>query len=248
MTTSIMSESWPRSFGKWIDLLFVVFAIVAIPYLSWLAADALYPSFLRFDPDDVFLWKSIHHLVMLALTVALMIALGGRDLRHWGFNFENWKQSLVWIIAFALFFVAVQFFWISRIADREFAFPFTARNIIGVQVFQYGLSGLAEEPLFRGFIMVFLARQWTKIYKPFGINLPITALIATALFMVAHVGFDLSTFSITRFDFDQQMMALQLGLLYGIAFHYTKSLLVPIVCHGLANGITHSLLFYVFAA
>lgn len=248
MTTSIMSASWPRSFGKWIDLLFVLIALFVITQLSGLMANIIYPSIQRFDPDDVFLWISVHHLVQLVLTIALMVALGGIDLHRWGFNFENWRTSLVWIIVFASVFAAVQFYWVSGIAERAFAYPLTNRNMGGLLTFQYGLSGLSEEPLFRGFVMVFLASQWTKIYKPFGLEVPVTVLISTALFMLFHVNFHLSTLSISGFDFDQQMMALQLGLLYGVAFHYTKSLLVPIVCHGLSNGITHTLLFTVFAA
>lgn len=232
-----------RSFGKYIDLLVVLVAIFAIPLLSPIVADALFPFAQDVDPDRTFLWGSIHHVAQLLLTLAFMWWLHPR-FRDWGFNLRSLSATLQWIGIFLLVFGALEIF--SKWGGRTSALPYplTTRNMLGVQFFQYVLSGLGEEPLFRGLVMTFLATRWKAVYRLFGIEVPQTVLIATALFMLAHVTIDPFTFSISGVDFGQQLKALQLGLLYGIAFHYTRSLIAPIAIHGLSNGFQYTLWYY----
>lgn len=231
-----------KSFGKYTDLLVAIIAIIVIPKISTLLTHAVYPSIAEVDPDEVFLYISIHHLIQLGLTIFLMLLFYARSLKEWGFNLHNWKISLQWITLFMLIYGAIKYLNISGNANIELPYPNTEKNKIGYQFFQYGLSGLGEEPLFRGFVMTFLATQWTKIYRPFGIEFPITIIIATFLFMLAHI--DFFNFNFSAINWDQQLMSLQLGLIYGLVFHQTKSLLAPIIIHGFSNGIPYSLMHF----
>lgn len=237
----------PVSFGKGIDLAIVFLAILLVPILGVILTEAVYPSVEQFDPDETFLWISIHHLIQLVLTIALCIGVGQKQkanpLHMWGFNLNKFKESCIWIAVFAVVWFAIEYFRISRLTTINIPFPLSERNMVGVQFFQYVLSGLCEEPLFRGFVIVFLATHWSRTYKVAGVEISQAVLISVALFMIAHVEINYLELSISGFDFDQQMKSLQLGLLYGICFHYTQSLLAPIVIHGLSNGIQFSLMF-----
>jgi len=233
-----------KNIGKFTDLLIVIIAAWFIPKLSGVIADFIYPFFKSFDPDEIFLWITIHHIFQLAFTIIVMLMLSRKlDLKQWGFNFKNWDKSLMWIGVFLIIFGAQKYFGIMNRDAIQFDYPLTQTNKLGIQFFQYFLSGLAEEPLFRGLVMVFLAKNWSKIFKVFKVEFPITIVIATILFMIAHVQIDFGSLTVD-FDFGQQIASLQLGILYGLAFHYTKSLLAPIVLHGLFNGIPFTIMYY----
>ena len=238
-------ETSIKKYNKWTDLLITVLAITSIPHLAIILADTIYPTVKAIDVDETFLYITIHHLFQLVLTILIMLFLSrNRNINHWGFNLNNYKVSLKWIGIFTLILGPIEYFRIKQALPIEFEYPLTDQNLWGIQLFQYLISGLGEEPLFRGFVMVYLAKNWNKVYNLSKIELPITVLLATALFMFAHINIDFATLTISGFDFDQQMKALQMGLLYGLSFHYTRSLLAPIVMHGLSNGIQYTLMFY----
>lgn len=103
--------------------------------------------------------------------------------------------------------------------------------------FQMLLSGTCEEPLFRGMVMVVLARYMKGMHQIGKWEIPTTGIIATVLFMLAHIGFTLSPFAITHFSVLQQFTALGLGVYYAVSFHRTGSLLCPILSHNFANVV-----------
>lgn len=233
-----------RNTNKIIDLLIVVAAVLVIPEIAIILTDCFNSTINSLDTDETFLWISTHHLIQLFSTVALMFLLSKKlDLKQWGFNLNNLNTSMKWIGIFLVAFTIIEYFRIQGQLPIEFAYPITEKNKTGIQFFQYILSGLGEEPLFRGLVMVFLAKNWNNVFKISKLEIPITIAIATILFMVAHLQIDYLNLNISGFDFDQQMKSMQLGILYGLAFHYTKSLLAPIVIHGLSNGIQFSLMY-----
>lgn len=60
-------------------------------------------------------------------------------------------------------------------------------------------------------------------------------MIATALFMVAHIGLTVVPFQITWVSPIQLAQAGVLGFFYAVAFDRTRSLLTPILAHDFAN-------------
>ena len=66
--------------------------------------------------------------------------------------------------------------------------------------------------------------------------MPVTGLVATGLFMLAHVTPTSSPPYVSASAY-QQFLAFGLGLFYAAQFHRTKSLLGPIIAHGCSNVI-----------
>ena len=237
-------ENQIKNISKYIDLLIVIIVIFIVPKLSSFLTDIMYPEIQGFDPDETFIYKTVHHVLQLVLTITAMILLSKKGyLNQWGFNFNKWKISLKWIAIFLFIWTTMQYIGISR-NPLQLDYELTTKNKIGIQFFQYFLSGTGEEPLYRGFVMIYLMKYWDKIFKLGKVEIPISLFFATLFFMLAHVNIDMQTLSITHFDFGQQMNSFQLGIVYGLAFHYTKSLFAPIIMHGISNGIIYTIMFY----
>ena len=222
-----------------------VIALVAILAIPRLAGDMATRSagwcwnwLGNIDPNGTYLWVSLHHVWQLVATLAAML-LFDRSLRHWGFNLNNWRTSLYLFGQFFLYFMAVAvaghlllFFFAP---PPVFPHALTARNVFGELGFKLFLSGTCEEPLFRGLVMVLVYQSMRGVVRIGRIEMPYAGLVATALFMVAHIGYTLSPPAITSFSIPQQIEALVLGLFYAYIFHRTRSLLGPILVHNYVN-------------
>lgn len=213
-------------------------AVVLIPLAAQLVANAVWPILQQVDPDGAFLWITIHHLVMLALTLPALRLAFGLSLREAGFNLDNAATTVRWLTWFAvgclggvLLLHAPELLGDGR---PHAGYPLTPRNVIATLGFQMLLSGTAEEPLFRGLVMTVLGRTWTRVFRVGWLEMPVTGLVATALFMLAHVRWT-ATAPFLEVSPVQQVVALGLGLFYAALFHRTKSLAGPILAHGCSN-------------
>ncbi len=230
--------------GKFYDLGLTLVLIVLVAELAGSLANYSYPFLLPDWVGETYVWISLHHLFQLCLTIVVMKILRSGKLATWGFNLNRPRVSLQWILWFLLVFGSLEIIRLMSAYSSVVRDPITTSNMIGNQIFQYCLSGFGEEPLFRGFVMSFLTASWSRIYRVGNIEIPETIIIATTIFMLAHISIDWQTLSIAAFDIEQQIKALQLGVVYGLAFHYTGSLLAPIVMHGLSNGLQLTITYY----
>lgn len=216
----------------------VFVAVLLIPVAAQLATGAAWPSLRRFDPDDAFLWITTHHVLQLALVLVALPLAFGVSWRRAGFNLDNAATTARWLGWFALAYLGwVLLFHAGDIAagGRPFSsHPLEARNVVGVLGFQLLLSGTAEEPLYRGLVMTVLGRTWDRVLRLGRFEMPVTGLIATALFMLAHVRWT-AVAPFVEISLYQQFLSLVLGLFYAALFHRTKSLAGPIVAHGYSN-------------
>lgn len=232
--------------NAWMALLIMLLAVELIPLVSFHTANLLDPllSLSQWDADGVFAWLGVHHLLQLLLSVVVMLVVFPRRLSAWGFNFHHWRTSLIIIVVFAVAFTILEYAY--RVGQPYVTdFPQTHRNELGWQVFQYLISGLGEEPLFRGIVIVLLLAALSASSLSPGLHYLLAVVVSTGLFMYAHLDVNWWSMSAPGYDFGQQTKALQMGVLCGAAFIYTRSLFAPIVLHGLSNGITASLGFYV---
>jgi len=216
-------------------------AVFIIPRSASVVTNLVWPLVSAIDPERVFLWISIQHVLALAFTVLVMKFVFRIDLRQWGFNLNELPESMRIFGWFAPVYLGVVILIllpdiISGTAP-SFDYPLTARNIAGVLGFQILLSGTAEEPLFRGMVMTVLGKYWRGTHRIGNLEIPSSGIVATILFMLAHIRFTFSPFAITHFSLVQQFGALGLGLYFAIVFHRTGSLLGPIILHGYCNGI-----------
>ena len=237
-----------KSLGKIGDLIVVVLAATFIPRLVTILTKQVYPFVSSLDSDNVFLYQSIRHILMLLLPMVLMKLWLSRRLYDYGFNLNDWRRSLrvfFWfclIYLFPVFFVNVLPHIISG-RPPSFRYPLSARNIACRLGYMYLLTGTGEEPLFRAFAIVVLSQSWKWVFRFWRIEISAVGLIATALFMIAHIRFTVFPFEITYISWPQQVWALGLGLYYAIVFQKTKSLLCPVLSHGYSNGIIFTLLY-----
>jgi membrane protease YdiL (CAAX protease family) len=216
-------------------------AISIIPGLASVVTNLIWPMVSSFDPERVFLWITIQHIIQLVLIVLVMKFVFRMDLRGSGFNLNNWQETLR---IFGWFALVYTFGWtiLLQIPDiisgtsPSLSYPLTAKNMSGVLGFQFLLSGTAEEPLFRAVVMILLGKYYKGILRIWKIEIPTTGLIATIIFMLAHIGITLDPFTV-HYGFLQQCAALGLGLYYAIVYHKTGSLLGPMISHGYSNTI-----------
>ena len=219
----------------------VLLAVPIIPRFARVVTDLVWPLVSAIDPERVFLWISIHHVLQLVFTVLVMKLVFRMNLRDWGFNLNKLPESLRIFGWFALVYLGIVV--LRRLPELiagtapSYDYPLTAENMAGVLGFQLLLSGTGEEPLFRGMVMIVLSKYWRGTYRIGSVEIPTAGIVATILFMLAHIGFTISPFSITHFSLSQQVTALGLGLYYAIVFHRTGSLVGPIISHGYSNGI-----------
>ncbi len=236
-----------KSFGRGLDLLVVIVATSLIPYLSVVVARLLKPVEDAIDPAHVFAYASVHHVCQLILTLALMKAFVGTKLSEWGFNLDEWRRSLRITGWFCLIYLGPVFLVnvLPHLLSGQapgFEYPLTARNVGGHLGFQFFLSGLCEEPLFRGFVITFLSQSWTGRFRVGRGSISSAALWATLIFMLAHAQIGLRPFSF-HVSLPQQVWSLGLGLYYAVVFEKTKSLLGPILSHGYSNGVIFVVLY-----
>ena len=232
-----------RSFGKYPDLLVAsIWVLLAIPWLASSIASFVWPYVEELDPDQAFLWASTHLVVQLLLTLLFMKLYSNGPLAHWGFNLNEWRFSLKVFGQFSVY--CLLFVVLSNVPSflsgeypSLITHPVNARNMAGYLGFEFLLSGTSEEPLFRGFLMTLLALSWTRVYHIRRVQIPLAGIWATLLFMMGHIGIDFSSWTITHFSINQQLMSLGFGLFHAIIFHRTRSLLAPILVHGYGNGI-----------
>ena len=78
-----------KSFGKIGDLIVVALATILIPKIVTILTKQVYPYVSSLDPDNVFLYQSIRHVLMLLLAMGLMKMWLTQNLSDYGFNFKN---------------------------------------------------------------------------------------------------------------------------------------------------------------
>ncbi len=244
-----------------IPLLLIVGMLVAktINVTSFHVADRLYPAVSALDPDDVYLYITLHHVIQLFITLVVMFIATKKwssvTFHTFGFSANEWRWSLKWVFLFCLAWSIVQFgvgyVLVKNGLSADPGYPLTARNLGGMLAFQVFLSGTSEEIMFRGLVMTALIAGWRSLFLSRR-ALGWAAIIgATLVFMFDHINFSLSPLAVTYFNPLQQGTALIFGLFYGALFWKTQSLVGPILAHGLLNGIitlSGTLLFLLLGA
>jgi len=99
-----------KSLGKIGDLIVVILATTFIPRLVSILTKQVYPFVSSLDPDNVFLYQSIRHILMLFLPMVLMKLWLTRRLRDYGFNLDDYKHSLRIFLWFCIIYLVPVFF------------------------------------------------------------------------------------------------------------------------------------------
>ncbi|GGF28672.1 hypothetical protein GCM10010954_29680 [Halobacillus andaensis] len=220
------------------------FMLVIYYGIKFIAVNAALYDFLPINGKEIdmdWIRKMEHHFIQLLLAILLIVIFSRGKIQKWGFNFYNFKLSIkilkkfifYYVVYFILISLMIQFFFYP---DPSLNYSLTPINALGHLSFMWLVSGTSEEILFRGLIQTFLAVYLTNVYKIRGIELPLAGVVAALIFTLAHFHFSLFPFEVIHYNIPQLIMAFVLGIFYSITFHYTRSLLAPIIAHNLSNG------------
>jgi membrane protease YdiL (CAAX protease family) len=217
----------------------VFFLLFLLQVLSGMAgsfvADRI--PFEKIDPYDSFARISIHHAVITAISVIVIVLMRKRlkiDFYIQLGDKEKGKRYLgIFLLAFALISVAVHIF--MRIFDRlpVYSFPLDKRNVIGTLGFQLLLSGPAEELLYRALPVSLLTYAFGRSI-PITKNMTLEVFLASLLFSFAHTRWSLNP-PVFEIDFFNVFYAFILGSIQGTVYQKSKSIVYPVLMHSFSN-------------
>lgn len=213
----------------------------ALAQLSVRIADMF--TYRSIDPSAAFAWISVHHIAqgLLALVLmAVLYLLFGLDFKL-GLGDRRLGLRLMLIVTQVLIAYQLLAALILNLLRIYKAFPHAvnAWNVLGSLGFQLLLSGTSEELLFRAFPIVLLSLVTDRAFVLFRgrVVLPLSVLISSVIFSLAHINWSLSPFLIRQMDVMQLMYALAMGILQGWVYVKTKSVVYAMMIHGISNTL-----------
>ena len=223
-------------------MLAVVMLVIVLSGLSGEILTYFAGSFIRrIDPQNYFFTSSFVYFCSLIYTLIIMKAFSRNGFQSWGFNLRNYKLSLKVFFLFCVVHTPLIYFTMVLDDARETVAAGKSIDTIGIAgslANHLFINGIYQEALFRGFIMVFLARTWSGVWQVGSIKIPHTAFWATLIFVLAHFRWGQEQL----FDWWQVGFSVVLGLYYSIMFYKTNSLLNPILSHSYSNAVYVALL------
>lgn len=228
---------------KNIFFLFVVLLVIEFaPRIGSLVADHYQQWLVFIDPEHVFSWEIIHHVIQLMIPLAIMVFWPERSLGDWGFKLGDSNKGWKWVLWFTLIWFGVYFiitipYIINHTVPKVYYDVTNTRNLLGELGFRTFLVGLSEETLFRAFPITILLVFLNRRYKIFRFSISQAGVIAAILFVYAHIGYHVYPFEITHLNVPQLFGAAGLGLLYAVVFEETQSILYPMIIHSVSDVI-----------
>lgn len=235
MNTAQKQSGWERALSYGIVVLLLLVFQATLSKVGSAVANSL--SYERLDPQNAFLWVSVHHITEMAIVMAVILLLGKLFKANFGFGIGDRRKGTRYIKVYVAVFAGIALLChiLMLIYDMlpTYNFPLNSRNILGTLGFQFFLSGPAEELLYRALPITVLVRIFeTNVRKTYGIT-PETV-IASVLFAVAHVKWYLSPFAIEVNAF-QLLYTFVLGAIQGKAYQDSRSILYPMFMHSISN-------------
>ncbi len=231
----------PR-FRKLNRSLYVIFAVTALLIVQEFTgkagkAVAYFFSYDKFDPDHVFAWQSVHHMIMLLIGLAVVAILSKLLKDNFGFQLGDRKKGIRYFILFTAVLTIVSLiyhiFMYTRGQPLIYDFALNKRNVLGTLGFQLLLSGTAEEILYRALPVTLLIHVLGKSIR-LKWNITLEIILASLLFTLAHIKWSLSPFAADA-NFPQLFYAFAIGTVQGMAYQESRSVLYPILMHSISN-------------
>ncbi len=183
-------------------------------------------------------------IVFSLLLIKLVIRKKFSDI---GFNLHNGRLSrrLLWFFPGFLLAAAMSWYGLYALLGLEAITGGVEARSVSYMVKDIAIFGLlpgpGEEPLFRVFVIQFLIMvlfkgkevlsRWEKA---------VLIVVSSILFMAGHV-FVLSFAPLQlKYDVLQLIISFSLGVFYAFSYLYTKSLVVPIVCHNYTDLVVRA--------
>lgn len=190
-------------------------------------------SYKRIDPDGIYAGISVHHFLQMIIALAIIIILSKLLKIDFGFNLGGSKVGikylLLFIAAYTIITLVSHVFMYIYHSLPVYNFPLYKTNMVGTLGFQLFLSGLSEEILYRALPVTVFAYIFGKSS---GSNqvLTLEVIIASIMFAIAHTEWSLFPF-VFKADYFQLLYAFSLGMIQGIAYQKSRSIVYPILMH-----------------
>lgn len=185
------------------------------------------------DKDNTFLWITVHHTVQMVLTIIVIFIIHKKLGLNFGLKITVDKIGIKYIAVFSAAIIGyVIISYLVGYANNSiemYSYELNARNVMGTIGFQLLLSGTSEELLFRALPITVFEYTLGESKKQCMI-----IMITSALFSIAHINWSIMPFTLS-FDWFQLIYAFVLGIIYGITFKKTKSVIYPMIMHSLSN-------------
>ena len=187
------------------------------------------------DPDDLFLQVSVHHIIQMLCALALIFALL-KVKKIEGFNLKprldskGIKDTVLFCAAITIYYLVIYIIGSFTNSINTYDYELNPTNVIGTLGFQLLLSGPSEEILFRSLPVTLLLSVLDPESKR---DRAIAVISSAVLFGIAHI--DVVTFSIPWF---QVCYAFVLGIFYGYIFIRSKCVIYPMIMHSMSNVIS----------
>ncbi|MGN0538199.1 MAG: lysostaphin resistance A-like protein [Acutalibacteraceae bacterium] len=198
------------------------------------------------DKDNIFMWVTVHHLVQMIIALFLMAVIHKITDVDFCLKPKIDKTGIKYTIIFGI--VILAYVLISYIVGYKmntiapYTYELNLTNILGTLCFQLLLSGTSEEILFRALpisvLGYILGEHENNKHR-------LEIVVSAFLFSMAHISWNINPFTVS-FSWFQLIYAFILGLAYGITYVKSKSIIYPIIMHGLSNFLMVGI-GYIFA-
>jgi membrane protease YdiL (CAAX protease family) len=206
-------------------------------------------SYQQIDPYDIFAGISIHHAIQMIITLIAIILLSKLLQIDFYVKLGDVSKGIKCLTLFTAVFavISVALHILMYVNDQlpMYDFPLERRNILGTLGFQLFLSGSSEEIVFRAFPITMLIYAFGNSNSIKG-KITLEVILASVLFSFAHINWSLSPF-VFDVDFFRIFYAFVLGIIQGVVYQRSKSILYPILMHSFSNALMVGV-GYLFAA
>ncbi len=215
-------------------VLFLAVLLLGVPRLAGFFASQF--DYSGIDPDGTFAWLWVRHIIQGLVFLAIMVLITKTRGIKFGFSLGDSKVGLFFVRLFAIIggvYLLVSLLIIFLTGSFPvFDAPLTFRNIFGYLGFQFLLPGLSEELIFRAFAITMLGLFVKgRFFKG---NISTANIIAAVIFGLAHVRWELFPFAVS-YDLFQVIYATGLGIVYGVCYEKSKSMIYPMIIHNINN-------------
>lgn len=193
--------------------------VISLLFIKFLMSVQFFSRFFDMLLPATFLYLSV-----------LMVIVSGRDHGDYGFTFKGWLGDLLYVLLFVLVFFPIVFF--AYAVYRKIVLPgaFHLSLPHGITEFafvQILVVGLSEEAFFRGYLQQRLSEgiSGNALSIPW-ISLSWAVIVANVFFTLAHIIILGQVWRINVF---------LPGLAFGWLRERRKSLIAPMLFHGLSN-------------
>ncbi|NLG33290.1 MAG: CPBP family intramembrane metalloprotease, partial [Syntrophomonadaceae bacterium] len=198
---------------------------------GWVVADMF--SYDSIDPDHLFARLSVHHMVQMLVALAVITVLSKLIKADFGLGIGDSKKGIRYFLIFTAVIAVIALIYHILAPSQVYGFPLTTNNVLGTLSFQLFLSGTSEEILYRALPVTVLVYVFGKNIQIKG-DITLEVVLASLLFTVAHIKWSLVPFS-ADFILSQLFYAFAMGIVNGIVYQQSCSVLYPMLMHSTSN-------------